>query len=71
MPDVLAQDLRYAVRMLGKNLTFTYTATLSLAIGIGATAAVFSLADKLLLGSVPVREPDRLVELRQTTGTGR
>ena len=64
--DVLAQDVRYAVRMLWKSPAFTGIVTLSLALGIGANTALFSLVDNLLLRSLPVREPDRLVQVRQT-----
>jgi predicted permease len=62
MLDVLAQDLRYAARMLWKSPAFTSIVTLSLAIGIGANTAMFSLVDGLLLRSLPVRDPDRLVQ---------
>ncbi len=67
--DVLAQDLRYAVRMLWKSPAFSAVVTLSLALGIGANTALFSLVDDLLLRSLPVREPDRLlqVQVRQTS----
>ena len=65
--DVCAQDLRYAVRMLKKSPAFTGIVTLSLALGIGANTALFSLVDDLLLRSLPVREPDRLVQLQVTT----
>jgi predicted permease len=64
--DVLTQDLRYAARVLWKTPAFTAIVTLSLALGIGANAALFSLVDDLLLRSLPVREPDRLVQVRQT-----
>ena len=64
--DVLARDLRYGVRTLWKSPALTCTVTLSLALGIGANTALFSLVDDLLLRSLPVREPGRLVQVRQT-----
>src|SRR6266511_3437975 len=63
--DVLAQDLRYSIRILSKSPAFACMATLSLALGIGANTALFSLVDGLLLRSLPVREPDRLVQVQQ------
>ena len=63
---LLAQDLRYAVRVLWKTPAFTAIVTLSLALGIGANTALFSLVDDLLLRSLPVRAPERLVQVRQT-----
>ena len=64
--DLLRQDTRSAVRSLWKHRGFTAFATLSLALGIGANTALFSLVDRLLLRSLAVREPDRLVEVQQT-----
>ena len=64
--DVLASDLRYAVRLLRKAPGFTAVVTLSLALGIGANTALFSLVDNLLLRSLPVRDPDRVVQIRTT-----
>ena len=64
MLDVLAQDLRYAVRMMRKAPAFTAVVTLTLALGIGANTALFSLVDNLLLRSLPVSEPDRLVQIQ-------
>jgi predicted permease len=55
------QDLRYGARMLLKNKMFSLVAVLSLALGIGANTAIFSLLDAVLLKSLPVREPEKLV----------
>src|SRR5215467_16262174 len=59
----LIQNVRYAFRMLGKNPGFTLVAVLSLGLGIGANTAIFTLIDALLLRSLPVHEPQRLVQL--------
>ncbi len=61
MEDEMFQDLRYGARMLLKDKMFTLVAALSLALGIGANTAIFSLIDALLLRSLPVREPEKLV----------
>jgi predicted permease len=68
--ESLLQDLRYGVRMLGKNPGFTLIAVLSLALGIGANTAIFSLLDAVLLKSLPVQEPDKLVLFGSGEETG-
>src|SRR6202030_3408441 len=59
--DTLLQDLRFALRMLGKKPGFALVAILTLALGIGATTAVFSVVDRILFRSLPYPEDDRLV----------
>jgi len=69
-PGELMQDLRYAVRMARKSRGVTVVAVLSLALGIGANTAIFSILNSLLLTSLPIRDPGRLVHLqiwRQTS----
>src|SRR5262245_5718972 len=61
--ETLWQDVRYGVRMLLKNPGFTAVAVLSLAFGIGASTAVFSIVDDALFKSLPVKNPEQLVQL--------
>lgn len=61
LEEEMFQDLRYGMRMLLKNPGFTLVAVLSLALGIGANTAIFSLMDAVMLKSLPVQDPDRLL----------
>ena len=56
-------SLKLAFRTLFKTPFVTAIAVLSLALGIGANAAIFSLFDQILIQSLPVLEPERLVNL--------
>jgi macrolide transport system ATP-binding/permease protein len=62
--EQLAQDLRYAVRVMGKHRAFTALAALSLALGIGANTAIYSFMDSILLRSLPVSDPASLVVVK-------
>jgi predicted permease len=66
--EQLAQDLRYALRMMFKNRAFTTLAALSLALGIGANTAIYSFMDSILLRSLPVSDPASLVVMNWRSG---
>jgi predicted permease len=61
--DDLTSDLRYTLRTLARNPAFAAVAVLSLALGIGANAAIFSLVNAVMLRTLPVSEPGRLVQI--------
>src|SRR5215469_6383763 len=68
--ESIAQDIRYALRMLVKNPGFTVVAVLTLVLGIGANTAIFSLIDAVLLKFLPVQQPERLVRLTHVDKLG-
>src|SRR5262249_35189911 len=59
--QTLWQDLRYGMRMLLKQRSFSLIAIAALALSIGANTAIFSAANALLLRPLPVEDIDRLV----------
>jgi putative ABC transport system permease protein len=62
------RDLRHALHALRATPIVTMAAVVSLALGIGANTAIFSMLDSLLLRSLPVREPGRLVHVLVARG---
>ena len=74
--QTLWKDVSFALRILAKNPVFAIVAVVTLALGIGANTAIFSAMNAVLLRSLPVQHPDRLVWLhyqnqpRDTSQTG-
>jgi putative ABC transport system permease protein len=58
----LLQDLKFAVRLITRNLTFTVVVVMTLGLGIGANTAIFSVINRLSWG-LPYEEPGRLVNI--------
>src|SRR2546425_5015280 len=69
--DTVVQDLRYAVRALGRMRGAAVMAILTLALGVGATTTIFSVVYAALLRPPPFADPDRLVMLYITRTTAR
>jgi predicted permease len=63
--DLLAQDLRLAVRTLRRTPAFALAAVLIAALGIGATTVTFGVADHVLVRPLPFPDADRLVKVYQ------
>lgn len=62
----LVRDLRLAVRVLLHTKSWTMVVLVSLALGIGANTALFTAVNGLLLQTVSVPEPERLVRFNWT-----
>ncbi|HEY2434369.1 MAG TPA: ABC transporter permease [Vicinamibacterales bacterium] len=63
--DSLAQDLRYAARILRRAPTFTCAAVVTLAVGISVNTTIFSAVDAVALHPLPVKDGDRFVRLER------
>ncbi len=66
----LWQDVKYAIRLLAKSPGFAAVAILTLALGIGANTAIFTLLDAVVLRTLPVPSPSRLVVFSDHIGEG-
>ena len=61
--ESLGADVRYALRTLRSSPGFAAVVIVSLALGIGANTAIFSLINSVVLKSLPVRDPDELLQV--------
>jgi putative ABC transport system permease protein len=68
--DAIWQDIRQAARRLNHSRAFALVALLTLALGIGANTALFQLLNAVRLRSLPVPQPEELVEIRIANFTG-
>src|SRR5918999_3761979 len=59
----LAQDVRYALRMLRHSPGFTVVSIATMALAIGANSAIFSAVNGVLLKALPYRDAERIVVL--------
>jgi hypothetical protein len=62
----LLQDLRFALRQMRRSPGFSLTAVLTLALGIAANVIVLGVLQALVLRSLDVPHPDRLMQLQPT-----
>lgn len=70
MADALLQDARFALRRLIRAPLFSLAIVAILALGIGANTALFSLLNAVVLRSIPVADPHRLVTVSRVNERG-
>lgn len=63
--EQMLQDVRHAWRSLSKSPGFVAVALLSLAFGIGVNTAIFTLVNGILLKTLPVADPHRIVQVSE------
>lgn len=69
--DGILTNLRRTARWLWRDTAFTAIAAVTLALGVGSAAAVFGMADRLLLRPLPgVHDSGRTDYLRLATSAG-
>jgi predicted permease len=68
--EMISHDMRYGWRSLTRSPIFTLVAVATLALGIGANTTVFSLMNAVLLRPLAAHDPERVIRIVPTAGTG-
>ena len=63
MIQAITQDVRFGLRQLRRQPTFTIAAVITLALGIGLSAALFSVIDVTMLHPLPYSHPEELADV--------
>src|SRR5438552_11514100 len=71
MISSLRLDFRCAIRGLVRAPAFSFLAAATLALGIGANAAIFSVADAVLIRPLPYAQASRLAAITMTRSKAR
>src|SRR5215510_13798409 len=67
----IRQDVRYAIRILRKNLVLAAAAAITLSLGIGGSTTMFTVIHSVLLKPLQYRDPDRIVRVPPGSTIGR
>src|SRR5712671_470727 len=69
--ETIFKDLRFGLRQLRLNPTFTVVAVLSLALGIGANTAIFQLIEAVRMRTLPIEKPQEMAYIDTAKGSMR
>ncbi len=67
--EALLRDIRFGLKLLLKEKTFSATVLLTLAVCVGANVAIFSVIHTVLLEPLPYAHPDRLRTMEERIST--
>src|ERR1700753_2252258 len=67
--ETVLQDIRFALRQMRQNPSFTLTAILILVLGMGVSVAIFGFVDAALIQPLPYAQPDRLMSVDEASAS--
>ena len=70
LPQTILQDLRYATRILYRNVSFTIVAVLALALGIGVNVVAFTVYKAFFHHPIDALDPGKMVNIAMVLHTG-